>query len=204
MLNFTSPITESHTYNNFSMKEKTPVAKINLRGNLENKEFASKAGKILGMILPNESCSSSTKEKITCLTAYSKTTSQILDKYCDIILVGDSLGMALYGMKNTKSTEKGIESLNREFRQYEQVSKDQVYHLSEQSDQEEFDTDFEIKSVDFSLFTDDKIRFVTELGSALEEIGFAIITNHGIDPNLYDKAEQKIIEFFKMTNSVIK
>ena len=67
MLNFTSPITESHTYNNFSMKEKTPVAKINLRGNLENKDFVSKVGKILGMILPKESCSTSTKEKITCL-----------------------------------------------------------------------------------------------------------------------------------------
>ena len=102
-------------------------------------------------------------------------------------------------MKKTKSTEKGIESLNREFRRYEQVRKDQVYHLSEHPDQEEFDTDFEIKSVDFRLFTDDKIRFVTELGSALEEIGFAIITNHGIDPNLYHKAEQKIIGFFKET-----
>ena len=67
MLNFISPITESHTYNNFSMKEKTPVAKINLRGDLENKDFASKAGKILGMILPKESCSTSTKEKITCM-----------------------------------------------------------------------------------------------------------------------------------------
>ena len=67
MLNFTSPITESHTYNNFSMKEKTPVAKINLRGDLENKDFASKAGKILGMILPKESCSTSTKENITCM-----------------------------------------------------------------------------------------------------------------------------------------
>ena len=102
-------------------------------------------------------------------------------------------------MKKTKSTEKGIESLNREFRRYEQVRKDQVYHLSEHPDQEEFDTDFEIKSVDFRLFTDDKIRFVTELGSALEEIGFAIITNHGIDPNLYHKAEQKIIRFFEET-----
>ena len=28
--------------------------------------------------------------------------SEIIDKYCDIILVGDSVGMALYGMKNTK------------------------------------------------------------------------------------------------------
>ena len=67
MLNFISPIIESHTYNNFSMKEKTPVAKINLRGDLENKDFASKAGKILGMILPKEPCSTSTKEQITCM-----------------------------------------------------------------------------------------------------------------------------------------
>ena len=67
MLNFTSPITESHTYNNFSMKEKSPVAKINLRGNLENKNFTSKVGKILGMILPKEACSTSSKEKITSL-----------------------------------------------------------------------------------------------------------------------------------------
>ena len=67
MLNFLSPIKESHSYNNFSMKEKTPVGKINLRGNLENKDFASAAGKILGMILPKEPCGTSTKEKITCM-----------------------------------------------------------------------------------------------------------------------------------------
>ena len=67
MLNFLSPITESLTYNNFSMKEKTPVAKINLRGDIENREFGSKVGKALGIILPKESCSTSTKEKITCM-----------------------------------------------------------------------------------------------------------------------------------------
>ena len=39
---------------------------------------------------------------ITCLTAYSKNTAKIADKYCDIILVGDSLGMVLYGLKTTK------------------------------------------------------------------------------------------------------
>ena len=67
MLDFFTPVTESQSYNNFSMKEKTSVAKINLRGNLENKEFTSKVGKILGMILPNEACSTSSKEKITSL-----------------------------------------------------------------------------------------------------------------------------------------
>ena len=67
MLDFFTPVSESQSYNNFSMKEKTPVAKINLRGSLENKEFASKIGKILGMILPKETCGTSSKEKITSL-----------------------------------------------------------------------------------------------------------------------------------------
>ena len=42
------------------------------------------------------------KESITCLTAYSKPIAEIVDKYCDIILVGDSVGMVLYGMKTTR------------------------------------------------------------------------------------------------------
>ena len=45
------------------------------------------------------------KTPITCLTAYSKAVAQIADKYCDIILVGDSLGMVLYGMETTKEVK---------------------------------------------------------------------------------------------------
>ena len=41
------------------------------------------------------------KNKIVSLTAYSKNFAKILDKYCDIILVGDSMANVLYGMKNT-------------------------------------------------------------------------------------------------------
>ena len=41
------------------------------------------------------------KSKIVCLTAYSKSIAKILDKYCDIILVGDSMANVLYGHKNT-------------------------------------------------------------------------------------------------------
>ena len=67
MLDFLTPVTESQSYNNFSMEEKTPIAKINLRGNLENKEFINKVEKILGMILPNKACGTSSKEKITSL-----------------------------------------------------------------------------------------------------------------------------------------
>jgi len=45
------------------------------------------------------------KKPITCLTAYSKATAQIIDNYCDITLVGDSVGMSLYGMKTTKKVK---------------------------------------------------------------------------------------------------
>ena len=43
------------------------------------------------------------KEPISCLTAYSKPLANILDGNVDLVLVGDSLGTTLYGMKNTRS-----------------------------------------------------------------------------------------------------
>ena len=39
---------------------------------------------------------------ISCLTAYSPSIAKILDGKIDLILVGDSLGTTLYGMKNTQ------------------------------------------------------------------------------------------------------
>ncbi len=42
------------------------------------------------------------KSKIVCLTAYSKNIASILDKHCDIILVGDSLGSVLYNYNTTR------------------------------------------------------------------------------------------------------
>ena len=41
------------------------------------------------------------KTKLVCLTAYSKTIAKILDKWCDIVLVGDSMANVLYGLKDT-------------------------------------------------------------------------------------------------------
>ena len=42
-------------------------------------------------------------KKITCLTAYTSSIATIVDRHVDIILVGDSLGTVIYGMKNTQS-----------------------------------------------------------------------------------------------------
>ena len=41
------------------------------------------------------------KSKIVSLTAYSKSIAKVLDRYCDIILVGDSMANVLYGSDNT-------------------------------------------------------------------------------------------------------
>ena len=43
------------------------------------------------------------RSKIVCLTAYSKNIAQSIDKYTDIILIGDSLGSTLYSFKSTRS-----------------------------------------------------------------------------------------------------
>jgi len=45
------------------------------------------------------------KSKIVCLTAYSKNIALILDKHCDMVLVGDSLGSVLYNYKSTRSVK---------------------------------------------------------------------------------------------------
>ena len=56
---------------------------------------------------------SKNKKPLVCLTAYSKPIAKIVDRYCDIVLVGDSLATAMYGMKNTHNVtlEMMIEAL---------------------------------------------------------------------------------------------
>jgi len=40
-------------------------------------------------------------EALVCLTSYHAHTARILDSYCDVILVGDSLGMLMHGLEST-------------------------------------------------------------------------------------------------------
>src|SRR5687768_16415311 len=99
--------------------------------------------------------------------------------------------------------EKGIHAQNQEFRNYDQVTKEQRYHLVEHPEAEEFDNDYRIETCDLKLFfeggEDGRRRFAAELGSALEGIGFAILEGHGIDPDIYQLAETKVVELFETT-----
>src|SRR5262245_29016055 len=40
-------------------------------------------------------------DPIVCLTAYTAPVAQILDPHCDLLLVGDSVGMVVHGLPNT-------------------------------------------------------------------------------------------------------
>ena len=44
-----------------------------------------------------------TKRPLVCLTAYTKYMTSIIDPFCDLILVGDSVSMVLYGERNTSN-----------------------------------------------------------------------------------------------------
>ena len=100
------------------------------------------------------------------------------------------------------SKEHGIEAINQEFKRYEQVNKEQSYNLAEHEGKDEFDEDYEIKTCDMHKFfhggDEGKKAFAHELGEALEGIGFAILTGHGIDTSMYNEVEEKIKEIFEI------
>ena len=63
MLNFNSPINNHIKYNDISVKEVSPIMKLNLRG--KKREFFTTVGKHLDMILPTEANTSSSSSKLT-------------------------------------------------------------------------------------------------------------------------------------------
>jgi len=102
-------------------------------------------------------------------------------------------------MKSSK--EHGIDAVNQEYKRYEQVEKNQSYNLVQKDGQDEFDEDYEIKTCDLDQFFNGgeigKKQFATQLGEALEGIGFAVLTGHGVATSLYDQAEKLVTEIFE-------
>ena len=65
MLNYNSVIENEIKQESISVKEISPVIKINLRG--KKREFLTNIGKNLNMILPSEANTSSTSDKLTAI-----------------------------------------------------------------------------------------------------------------------------------------
>src|SRR5262249_25088426 len=95
---------------------------------------------------------------------------------------------------------QGIDAKNQDFIRFDQVNKRQEYRLAEAEDRESFDETYQIKTVDIGRFLRghqrERREFAEELGQALQEIGFAILEGHGVDPKLYAEAANKVLELF--------
>jgi len=93
-------------------------------------------------------------------------------------------------------------ALNQEFSRFDQVRKAHTYRLAEH-ESEAFDEAFEIATLDLGRYlrggAGDKARFAEEFGAALREIGFAVLTGHGVDPTLYDEMHESILDLFTST-----
>ena len=98
---------------------------------------------------------------------------------------------------------EGVEATNQAYIRYDQVHKAQEYHLAEARHGEAFDDDYRIRTCDIGRFLNggpaDRQAFARELGEALHEIGFAILEGHGVDPRLYEEAEERVFALFTQT-----
>ena len=77
--------------------------------------------------------------------------------------------------------------VNQSTRAYEMVHKDQLYRF-EDDGSEEFDDDFVLPVIDMEEYLAGAPgamnAFATQLGDSLTDIGFAVLTGHGVDPAL--------------------
>src|ERR1700744_6531529 len=84
-----------------------------------------------------------TGEPIVALTSYQAHTARLVDRYCDVILVGDSLGMVMHGLETTvpvtldmmilqghavmRGSKRALVVIDMPFGSYE-ASKEQAFH----------------------------------------------------------------------------
>jgi len=96
--------------------------------------------------------------------------------------------------------QHGVVASSHEYSNYDQVSKP-AYQLAEHLDREDqFDDSFVIRTCDIGKVlrgnARDREEFTAELGAAMQEIGFAILEGHGVDPQLFVDAGRWVEEFF--------
>src|SRR5581483_3922719 len=90
-----------------------------------------------------------------------------------------------------------VDSVNQQFSRYDQVLKSHTYRLAEDAT-DQFDDDYQIATLDFGAFLngDDsaKAAFADAFAAALQEIGFAVLVGHGVDPALYDATHDAALD----------
>lgn len=134
---------------------------------------------------------SKNKEPIVCLTAYSYPMASILDDHCDLLLVGDSLGMVLYGMDSTlpvtldmmiehtkavmRGSSKSCVIIDMPFGTY-QMSKEQAYQNSVRALKE---TGCQGIKIEGGIEMAETIRFLVDRG-------IAVMAHIGLKPQSFN------------------
>jgi isopenicillin N synthase-like dioxygenase len=99
-------------------------------------------------------------------------------------------------------SEPDVSAVNQDFIRYDQVEKQHTYRLAE-SETDEFDNDYRIGTFDFGRYlhgsATDRAAFAEEFGAAVQEIGFSVLVNHGVDTRLYDEIEARTEALFTTT-----
>jgi len=94
-----------------------------------------------------------------------------------------------------KSKGQGVDATNRDYLRYDQVEKLQRYDLAEHAERdgaEFFDEQTVIRTCDMR-----SSDFPAQLGTALEDIGFAVLVGHGLDPELFRACEAELPRVFE-------
>ena len=93
-----------------------------------------------------------------------------------------------------------VSASNRDFTRYDQVEKNHTYRLAEHPS-DAFDEGYAIGTLDLGRFLNgnaaDKAKFVEAFGAAIQDIGFSVLTGHGVDTRLYDDMHDLVIELFE-------
>lgn len=91
---------------------------------------------------------------------------------------------------------------NLDHRRFEQVEKDKVYFHAEQAT-EEFEEDSRLETLSLAQLREGGEEGARAFGRALHrgmaDLGFVYLTDHGIDPALFEEADRRTRDFFERT-----
>ncbi|MEM7199033.1 MAG: 2OG-Fe(II) oxygenase family protein [Planctomycetota bacterium] len=109
-------------------------------------------------------------------------------------------------MTDPRDRQMDLDAHNRDFQRYEQVEKRQDYRLAEARDAahdpgERFDEEFATRTVSMRQAPE---ALAHALGTALQEIGFCVLTDHGVDPALYRDAAGHTLRMLRDTPTTTK
>ncbi len=115
-------------------------------------------------------------EPVVCLTAYDAPTAAILDEYCDLLLVGDSVGMVVHGLTSTvgvtldmmimhgravmRGSQKALVVVDLPFGSYE----DSVETAFKNASRVMIETGCQAVKIESGSYAADTIRYLVERG----------------------------------------